>query len=126
MSERVAALARRVEDDPSFLASALAAYARAEGLNDVEMAKRLGCLPTQLSAIRLCRTPRPAPAQFQQDVDGIAAAFQIDGRVIAEAVRLSEALQALEGMDESSAYLMAARDRAEDEADEEDDAADEP
>lgn len=126
MSERIEALARRVADDPFFLASALAAYARAEELSDVELARRLGCLPTQLDAIRLCRRPRSAPAQFQQDVGRIAAAFQIDGGVIAEAVRLSEALQALEGMDERGGYLMAARDRAEDEAGEKDDVADEP
>jgi hypothetical protein len=126
MSERVAALARRVEGDPYFLASALAAYAHAEGLSDVELAERLGCLPSQLGAIRLCRTPRSAPAQFQQDVDRIAEAFQIDGGVIAAAARLAEALQAMGEMNEGGGYLMAARDRADEEADEDGDAADEP
>lgn len=126
MSERIEALARRVADDPFFLASALAAYARAEELSDVELARRLGCLPTQLDAIRLCRRPRSAPAQFQQDVGRIAAAFQIDGGVIAEAVRLAEALQALEQMSESDAYLMAARDRTLDEDEDEYDVPDEP
>lgn len=126
MSERVEALARRVEGDPDFLASTLAAYARAEGLSDAELAKRLRCLPTQLSAIRLCRTPRSAPAQFQQDVDRIAAAFQIDVGVIAEAVRLAEALQVLGDMNERGGYLMAARDRTEDKADEDAATGDEP
>jgi hypothetical protein len=126
MSDRVEALARRVEDDPDFLASALAAYARAEGLSDVELAKRLGCLLTRLSAIRLCRTPRSAAGQFQQDVDRIAAAFQIDSAVIADAVRLSEALRALGATDERGGYLMAARDRTEGEADEDDGVKDEP
>jgi hypothetical protein len=126
MSERVAALARRVEGDPDFLASALAAYAGAEELSDVKLAERLGCLPTQLSALRLCRMPRSAAAQFQQDVDRIAEAFQIDGGVIAEAVRLAEALQAMGEMNEGGGFLMAASDRTEDDADEEGDVADEP
>ena len=40
-SNRISALARRVEDRPYFLASALAAYARAEALSDDDLAGRL-------------------------------------------------------------------------------------
>jgi hypothetical protein len=111
MSERIAALARRVEDDPFFLAAALSAYARAEGLGDVQLAQRLGCTPAQLDALRLCRKPRSSVKEFQHDVERIAAAFQIDATVIAEAVRLADALRALRQAREDSGYLMAARDR---------------
>lgn len=120
MTERLAALARRVESDPFFLAPALAVYARAEGLSDAELAARLGCVPDRLPAIRLCRLPRPAPARFQHDVDRIADAFQIDGAVIAEAVRLASALSTLGQFDGQDGFLMAARDRVENEGDDPD------
>lgn len=118
MSERLAALAKRAEGDPYFLAQALAAYAHAEGLTDAALAQRLGCLPSRLSAIRLCRKPRPEATQFQHDVDRIAEAYQIDGGVIAEAVRLADALAALGQMGDEGGSLLAARDRERDEPDE--------
>jgi hypothetical protein len=111
MSERIAALARRVEGDAFFLAAALSTYARAEGLSDAQLARRLGCTPAQLSAVRLCRKPRNSTREFQQDVERIAAAFQIDSTVIAEAVRLNDALRALGQTHEDGGFLMAARDR---------------
>lgn len=111
MSDRAAALARRVSDRPLFLAHALAIYARAEALNDEDLAKRLGCEPAQLAAIRLCRRPRPTADVFQRDVDRIADAFQINGGVVADAVRLADAVQALKQVDAGSGSLMAARDR---------------
>lgn len=125
MSERVAALARRVADDPFFLAGALAAYARAEGLNDERLAARLGCTVSQLAAIRLCRKPQGAAREFQHDVARIAERFQIDGMVIAEAVRLGDALRALGELEQDDGLLMAARDRDADEQDEADDATEE-
>jgi transcriptional regulator with XRE-family HTH domain len=111
MSERIASLARRVEDDPYFLAAALATYARAEALSDAQLAQRLGCTTAQLSAVRLCRKPRGSAREFQQDVERIAAAFQIDGTIIAEAVRLADSLQALGQVQVDAGFLMAARDR---------------
>lgn len=117
MSERIAALARRVEDDPFFLAAALATYARAEGLSDQQLAARLGCAPEQLSAVRLCRAPRGSAGEFQRDVERIAERFHVDGTIIAEAVRMAGALRALRQVPQQSAFLMAARDRETDEAD---------
>lgn len=115
MSERVAALARRVEDDPFFLAAALSTYARAEGLSDAQLAQRLGCATAQLSAVRLCRKPRNSTREFQLDVERIADAFQIDAVVIAEAVRLADSLRAFEQVREDAGFLMAARNRDTDE-----------
>lgn len=124
MNERIDALARKIEHDADFLASALAAYARAENLCDEDLALRLGCTSEQLGPIRLCRTPRPTPLQFQHDVDRIATAFQIQSDVIAEAVRLADALAALAHLNGGAGYLMAARDR--DHSDVNDDTEEEP
>jgi hypothetical protein len=111
MSDRMAALARRVVDDPFFLAAALAAYARAEGLSDVLLAQRLGCTPVLLDTVRLCRTPRLSAREFQEDVDRIATVFQIDATVLAEVVRRADSLRAFRTVAEKRAgYLMAARD----------------
>jgi hypothetical protein len=116
MSERVAALARRVESDPFFLAEALTTYARAEALSEDQLAARLGCSPLQLDALRLCRRPRGSARDFQRDVERIAAAFQIDATIIAEAVRLADALRAFGNTSDDAGFLMAARDREIDEA----------
>ncbi len=126
MSDRMAALARRVEDDPFFLGAALAAYARAEGLNDALLAQRLGCAPAQLDALRLCRMPRESVREFQEDVERIAAAFQSDATVLAEAVRLADSLRAFrQAADQGAGYLMAARDLETNEEGEEPNEADE-
>lgn len=129
MSERLAALARRVANDPSFLAFALNEYGRAHDLSDAALAERLGCPSERLPAIQLCRMPRADPARFQADVDRIADVFRIDGDVVAEAARLAEVLVAMRRLHERGAqvlaeekggYLMAARDRPEEDAEADD------
>ena len=113
MSERLDALARRVQTDPAFLAAALADYARSERLDERGLAAALGCPPEQLSALRLCQRPRAEPAgQFRRDVEQIAARFGVRADVLAEAVRRSDALAALRrATDSARGTLMAARDR---------------
>lgn len=113
MSERMNALARRLETDSEFLASALATYANAENLSEEDLATRLGCETSRLVAVRLCRTPRSAPAYFRQDIVRIAETFQIDALVLAEAVRLANSLAAFAQRGNATGSLMAARDRAE-------------
>ena len=80
-------LARRVQDDHSFLAPALAAYARAERLDERGLAARLGCGIVTLASLRLCRRPRPEPAAFDRDVRRIATRFGLDPTVLTDAVR---------------------------------------
>jgi transcriptional regulator with XRE-family HTH domain len=113
MSKRLDALARRLETESDFLASALATYADAENLSDEDLATRLGCETSRLAAIRLCRMPRSAPAHFRQDINRIAEAFQIDALVLAEAVRLATTVAAFDSRESNAGYLMAARDRTE-------------
>lgn len=114
MSSRINALARRVQDDTDFLASALADYGRSEGLNSRGLARVLGCDEGRIGALGLCRRPRSEPALFRRDVDRIAAYFGVDAEVLAQAVRRSDAVAMLRREAEAERGMMiAARDRAE-------------
>ncbi len=112
MASRIDILARRVQSDPFFLASALADYARSEGLDEQGLAVVLGCPVETLGPLRLCRRPRPEPALFRQDIDRIASRFDVKIDVLAEAVRRSDALSSMRrGAKNERGLLMAARDR---------------
>lgn len=112
-TKRVAALARRIEDDEFFLASALADYARMEHLDEQGLAKALGCSVEGLVSLRLCRRPRPQPEFFRKDVDQIASRFGAKAEVLAEVVRRHDALREMRAgpTREMGGTLMAARDR---------------
>jgi hypothetical protein len=90
MASLLPALARRVSDDPFFLASVLKVYAESEAMDDEQLAAQLGCGTETLVPLRLCRRPRPEPPQFRQDVEVIAARFQIRADVLAGAVRRAD------------------------------------
>jgi hypothetical protein len=112
MDPRIEALARRVRANPAFLASALAAYARSERLDEQGLAAALGCGVVVLPLLELCRRPRPEPALFARDVRAIAARFGVDAPVLAAAVRRSDVLDGLRRTPAAaSAALLAARDR---------------
>lgn len=121
MSDRIAALAARVVNDPHFLASVLWRYARSEGLDDEDLAGMLDCPISTLAPLALCRRPRPEPPFFQQDVDRIAQHFGIRSETLAEIVRCADALAALQRSAEvDRGFLMAARDATEEGNHEED------
>jgi hypothetical protein len=112
MSDPLKRLARRVEADPHFLASLLAEYARAEGLDDVGLARELNCRAEDLTGVRLCRAPRPDPAGCWEDVRRVAERFALGAARLLEVVRQAEALRRLrEGGTTAPGFLMAARDR---------------
>ena len=112
MSDPLKRLAARVESDPSFLASLLSEYARAEGLDDAGLARDLGCKEDDLTGVRLCRAPRPDPAGFREDVRRVAERFSLDADRLMGVVREAEALRRLrEGGAAAPGFLMAARDR---------------
>jgi hypothetical protein len=114
MSDPLERLARRVEGDPFFLASVLVEYAHGEGLDDAGLALELGCRAGDLTALRLCRAPRPAPADFRADVQEVASRFALDPTRLMDLVRHGEALRRLrEGAAGAAGFLMAARDRPE-------------
>jgi hypothetical protein len=82
------ALARRVSDDPFFLASALAAYQRRHGLDDAALADLLGCPVAALTGLRLCRMPGGGDPgrSVGQDVRDVARHFGIDPAGLARVV----------------------------------------
>jgi hypothetical protein len=111
MSGPLERLARRARGDPFFLAPLLACYAECEGLDDAGLAEALGCPPAALTALRLCRAPRPAPEEFWADVTRIAERFGADPERLAALVRQSQATLALRAA--AGGRLLAARDAEE-------------
>lgn len=80
-------LARRVDEDPFFLACPLKLFSQSEGLDEEKLVAALGCSQEVLVPLRLCRTPATGAEQFQKDIDRIASRFQVNAEVLAEAVR---------------------------------------
>jgi hypothetical protein len=113
MSAALDHLAARVATDPLFLASALAEYARSEGLDDDGLATALGCARTNLTKLRLCGAPQPDPEKFRADVLAIAERFGIEPSTLTVIVRRGQSLTRLRagqtgGVDPG--FLLAARD----------------
>jgi hypothetical protein len=112
MSDPLLSLAARVAADPFFLASALAVYAHSEELDDVGLARRLGCSLEQLPLVRLCRAPRGDHAGRREDVASIAGHYGLDEDALLEAVKRALVIQRLQGVAPAQGgMLMAARDR---------------
>jgi hypothetical protein len=128
MGERLDSLARRVGEDRFFLASALADYARGNGLDDAGLAQLLGCDAATLVRLRLCRRPDGGAAAFREDVARIADRFWIDGEVLAQIVRWADAVEGLRAVSDADegqigrGALLAARDREAGDVDPPDDA----
>jgi hypothetical protein len=91
MSDPLDALAGRASRDPWFLGSALTAYQERHHLDDAALAAVLGCAPSALADLRLCRRPgAAAPGRTaEEDLAEIAGRFGIDpaalGRIVEEA-----------------------------------------
>jgi hypothetical protein len=105
-------LARRVENEPFFLASTLALFARSEAMDDEALCRFLCCPKESFAMLRLCRTPDEDPSAFQRDVKRIAERFGADGDALTEAVRRGQALQRLRQA-AVGGTLLAARDAEE-------------
>jgi len=104
--------AQRAATNGFFLGSLLIPLAVVESLSDDALAARLGCDPANVPAILLCRRPSSEPSAFRADVQRIAERFGADPLLLAEAIRLGQALEALapSGAEEQG-RLLAARDR---------------
>ena len=105
--------AERASRDPFYLASALLAYARAERLDDTQLAAHLECDVAHLPTLLLCRRPTGEGAVFRRDVETIAERFALDAVRLAQALRRADALGAFDRVeaDRKSGLLAAARDR---------------
>ena len=113
MIDPLDALARRVENEPFFLASTLTLFARSEELDDDALCRFLRCAKESFVMLRLCRTPDEDSSGFQRDVKRIAERFDADVDALAEAVRRGQALQRLRRARSLGGTLLAARDAEE-------------
>ncbi len=112
MADNLDRLARRLETDPFFLASAFADYVASERLSEAGLAARLGCTRETLVRVKLCRRPRPEALMFQADIDRIASHFGVSADALAEMVRRADAIARMrQGAVTDRGRLVAARDR---------------
>jgi hypothetical protein len=102
--------AKRLERDPFFFASPLAAYALSEDLDDAALAERLKCSRENLTMIRLCRAPEAD--RFAADIDDVAKRFTADPYALAAAVRHGQAVERMRARqpEHADGMLLAARD----------------
>lgn len=105
-------MARRAEQDPFFMASALAAFRRLQGLDDDALAAFLRCPAEMLPHLALCRRPDPASPRFQSDVTQIATYARADPDQLVRLLRRVNVFAALEPAAQQD-LLAAARDREE-------------
>ncbi len=105
--------AARAEHRSGFLASALLPYARADSLNDLQLASHLGCRPGELPLLLLCRRPGGEGLERRAAVEALAARFGLDPVRLADVLRLADAVDALSEMPAATGagLLAAARDR---------------
>lgn len=105
----LARAARRLEANPAFLASILAAYRAERRIGEPELAAELGCRPGDLVRLALCRAPRPG-AQFRADLAAAAEHVGADLDRLIGIVRRVEALAAFRAVGRAG-ILLAARER---------------
>jgi hypothetical protein len=127
MPAPMSALARRLRNDPRYIAYALAAYQSQEKLTDEELGLELGMLPLLVIRLSLCKRPDPMSPDFADQVREIADFTVMDEEKLAHVLRQVDAVEKLAGRatslsvpEEESRHplaglLAAARDRDGDE-----------
>ena len=109
MANHLEALAKRLEDDPFFLACAFKLYALTEDLDDHGLTKALECSPETLTLLRICRTPDAS--HFKADIEQIVSRFQVNRNTLLQAVRRGQAIVHLQRTSaDGRDMLLAARD----------------
>jgi hypothetical protein len=110
MSNHLEHLARRLQDDPFFLACPLQLYAKSEGLSEEGLAAGLKCSKEALISVLLCRAPSGEHASFYEGIERVAARFSVDAGALADAVRRGQAIFHMARTPSTSNTLLAARD----------------
>ena len=127
MSDLLHRAATRAAARSHFLAHSLLVYRTYNGWDESQLADYLGCAPTALPLLGLCRRPRPEPAHFRDDIHAISQRFALDPARLAALVRWVDAIEALQAGSQAgvldSGLLAAARDH---EAESPDEGEDEP
>ncbi len=105
---------RRAATEDDFVAAALAAYQRQNGMDDVALAKLLECPVGDLPRLALCGRPDARSPAFGSDVRRIAEYAGVNPIALARILRDVDATQRLRQVAESAPerMLMAARDAA--------------
>jgi hypothetical protein len=126
--------ARRLRQEPAFMAHLLRRYMDQERLDEQQLAMQLGLAAPALNRLALCYIPRSDPAHFSSDLMRIANTTGANAMELLWIVRKVAALQALQDMPAPQeepnpdaapipitrpGLLAAARDREEDAADHE-------
>ena len=94
-NQSLTAFARRFQNDPQFMASALAAYQTHEGLGAEDLAQTLGIWPEMLTRLALCRRPSADAPQFAEQVRAIADYTMTDEAQLANILRQVDGLEKL-------------------------------
>jgi hypothetical protein len=95
MSDAAVRLGRRAGIDPHFLAFALTEFAAAERLDDPAAAALLGTTVEVLARLRLCPAPRPDPAGFADDIERLAARFDLNREALIRVARFGQVIATL-------------------------------
>jgi hypothetical protein len=108
--------AQRASCRSFFVASALSTYQNLHQIGEDELAIFLGCSPTTLPKLALCRLPDTAAPSFRAEVERIASYTGVNSVHLAQLFREVEAITALRSARHyqdtatSQGALMAARD----------------
>jgi len=91
----LAALARRLRNDPRYMAYVLAVYQRQEELMDDELAQELGTLPPLVVRMAICKRPDSSSPQFAEQVRELADYTLTDAAQLAGVLRQVDAIETL-------------------------------
>jgi hypothetical protein len=116
-SNILASLVKKAIKDPFFVGWALDCYSKSNGSTISAEVERIGCDPAKEYALCLCRLPSSNDPDFGFHIQKIAIEFCCDEQSLLQLVRQAQVMKAFSGIthETDSGYMMAARDRDEDE-----------
>jgi hypothetical protein len=110
-------LVKKAIKDPFFVGWALDSYSKSNGSTISAEVGRIGCDPAKEYALCLCRLPSSDDPDFGSRIQKVANEFSCDEQKLLHLVRQAQVMKVFSAItDETdSGYLMAARDRDENE-----------
>ena len=95
-NELLVSFARRLQQEPDFMAHILRVYLEQEHIGEDQLAAQLGIDGGSLNRLRTCRAPRAAPEHFGADVQRIAQFTGADVTTLARVIRTATAVAGLQ------------------------------